>query len=136
MPTGPIVPDTSAFVEYLRATGSAVDARLGGLIASRERVVMIEPVLMEVLAGARTEQEWRDLRSFGFSMSFERVRSPGDWEDAALLHRRVRLGGHSVRSMIDCLVAAVAIRIGARVLHADADFDVIAQHSPLEIAAA
>ncbi len=35
--------------------------------------------------------------------------------------------------MNDCLIAAVAIRNGASVLHRDADFDVLARHTPLRI---
>ncbi len=50
-----ILADTSAWVEYDRGTGSAADQRLAGLIATDGPVAVTEPVIMEVLAGARTE---------------------------------------------------------------------------------
>jgi len=47
-----ILADTSAWVEFDRATGSAVDRRMAELIASDGPLAVTEPVLMEVLAGA------------------------------------------------------------------------------------
>ncbi|MDQ3937037.1 MAG: PIN domain nuclease [Actinomycetota bacterium] len=135
MPTGPIVPDTSAWVEFLRGTGSRVDRRFDELVRDPALVVVTEPVMMELLAGARNPTEWRDLRRLMARADFAPVRTPEDWHEAAVIHRRVRTGGRTLRSMLDCLIAAVAIRIGAAVLHADADFELIAEHSALEIAA-
>lgn len=57
-----ILADTSAWVEYDRATGSAVDQRLTALIAADGPVAVTEPVVMEVLAGARGDQRESDLR--------------------------------------------------------------------------
>jgi predicted nucleic acid-binding protein len=36
--------------------------------------------------------------------------------------------------MNDCLVAAIAIRNGVRVLHNDRDYEVLARHTPLRVA--
>jgi predicted nucleic acid-binding protein len=47
-----ILADTSAWIEYDRATGSAVDRRLTALIGDGSPVAVTEPVIMEVLAGA------------------------------------------------------------------------------------
>ncbi|WP_375423990.1 hypothetical protein [uncultured Friedmanniella sp.] len=49
-----ILVDTSARVEFDRATGSAVDARPTVLVAADGPVAVTEPVVMEVLAGARS----------------------------------------------------------------------------------
>jgi predicted nucleic acid-binding protein len=48
-----ILADTSAWVEYDRATGSSVDRRLTDLIETGGRLAVTQPVVMEVLAGAR-----------------------------------------------------------------------------------
>ena len=58
---------------------------------------------------------------------------PTDYEDAAAIYRSCRIRGETVRRMIDCLTAAVAIREGVPVLHADHDFDVIARHTTLQL---
>ena len=136
MPTGSIVPDTSAWVEYLRTTGSPANVLVRERMREPRSLVVTEPVMMELLAGARDASEWRDLRRLMARHAFARVRTPDDWHDAAVIYRRVRASGRTVRNMLDCLIAAVAIRIGAQVLHADADFDLIAEHSALEIARA
>jgi predicted nucleic acid-binding protein len=56
-----------------------------------------------------------------------------DDEDAALPYRTCRHGGAKVRKLIDCLIAAVAIRADLLVLHAGTDFDVLARHTPLRV---
>ena len=43
-----------------------------------------------------------------------------------------RRQGETVRKMIDCLVAAVAIRVDAPVLHMDRDYDILARHTPMQ----
>jgi predicted nucleic acid-binding protein len=48
-----ILADTSAWVEYDRGTGSTADQRIAELIAGDGPLMVTEPVLMEVLAGAR-----------------------------------------------------------------------------------
>jgi predicted nucleic acid-binding protein len=130
-----IVPDTSAWVEYLRRTGSRADRRLSRLARSGSGSVMVtEPVLMEVLSGARSRAEWNDLQRLMRAFDFARIEGPGDWVDAAALQRRMRLAGRTVKSAVDCLIATIAMRVDAAVLHMDADFDAIAQHAPLKIA--
>ncbi|HMD45508.1 MAG TPA: PIN domain-containing protein, partial [Acidimicrobiales bacterium] len=56
-----------------------------------------------------------------------------DYEEAAALYRVCRRNGATVRKMIDCLIASIAIRSGTALLHSDTDFDVLARHTPLEI---
>jgi predicted nucleic acid-binding protein len=62
------------------------------------------------------------------------VNGPSDWERAAGIYRACRAGGTTPRTQIDCLVAAVAIRVEVPVLTADRDFAAIARHTPLELA--
>jgi predicted nucleic acid-binding protein len=59
---------------------------------------------------------------------------PGDYEDAAELYRASRHAGDTVRSLMDCLVASVAIRARLRLPHADRDFEGIARQGALELA--
>ena len=58
---------------------------------------------------------------------------PVHYDDAASLFRRCRSEGETVRRLIDCLIAAVAIRADVPVLHRDRDFDVLARHTELQI---
>ena len=57
---GLILVDTSAWVEFDRATGSPSDVRLIELIGQTAEIAVTEPVMMEVASGARTTQrEWQ-----------------------------------------------------------------------------
>ena len=56
-----------------------------------------------------------------------------DYDHAAALYRTCRRNGETVRRLIDCLIAAVAIRSNASVLHADVDFAVLDRHTPLTV---
>jgi predicted nucleic acid-binding protein len=49
-----------------------------------------------------------------------------DFRTAAQIYRGARRAGRTVRSINDCLIAAVAIRNSARIVHRDSDFDAIA----------
>jgi predicted nucleic acid-binding protein len=129
-----ILVDTSAWIEYLRATGSRVHRRMRALLESDERLASTDVVVMEVLAGARDDSQLQRLRRLLFGCEFLPLAGLSDYEDAAALYRQCRRTGKTPRSLTDCLIAVVAIRTGAELLHADRDFDTIARHAPLRIA--
>lgn len=123
-----ILIDTSAWVEFLRDTGSPVCNRVDVLLA--EDVATCLPVRMEVLAGARDEAHLRGLRGLlARAATVETL--PTDYEEAAALYRACRRQGATVRKILSCLIAAHAIRASTPVLHADADFDTLAHHTAL-----
>ena len=122
-----ILADTSAWVEYDRATGSAVDLRLSGLIASGGPVAVTEPVIMEVLAGARSDAREADLRRLLLRFHLCRFDPAADFDGAARIYRRCRQVGITPRGLIDCMIAAVARRHQATLLACDADLDRVAR---------
>lgn len=118
-----ILADTSAWVEYDRATGSPVDQRLTALIAAGGPVAVTEPVIMEVLAGARSDQRETDLRRLLLRFELLRFDVVADFDGAVRLYRRCRRVGVTPRGLIDCMIAAVALRRGASLLSHDTDMD-------------
>ena len=123
-----ILVDTSAWIEYFRATGSAAASEVRRLLSDApDSVVTCEPVAMEILAGARDEQVYRKLERLVNGLSSLDVETATDFRSAADIYRAARRTGRTVRSINDCLIAAVAIRHGVRVAHRDADFDIIAE---------
>lgn len=125
-----ILVDTSAWIEFLRDTGSPVCGRVDDLLAVE--LAVCDPVRMEVLAGARSDGHLRDLRGL-LARASSVPTEPGDFEEAATLYRTCRRRGETVRRLIDCLIAAIAIRADVPVLQANADFDVLARHSRLRL---
>ena len=126
--------DSSAWIEFQRATGSRADRRLTSAIETGEPLATMGLILLEILAGARDEQHARDLRRLLDRCHFLPLEDPFDFESAAALYRACRHEGVTIRRLPDCLIAAVAIRTGTPLLHQDADFDAIARHAPLTIA--
>ena len=101
---------------------------LGGEIA------VCDTIRMGVLAGARDERHLHDLRSL-LARATILPTAPKRYEEAAALFRLCRREGETVRKLIDCLIGAVTIHADAAVLHSDGDFDVLAGHTGLKIAA-
>ena len=123
-----ILIDTSAWIEFLRDTGSKVCNTVDGLLGAD--LAICDAVSMEVLAGARDELHLTQLRGLLARATLVPIVAE-DYDQAAALYRTCRRSGETVRNLIDCLIAAVAIRANAPVLHADADFAVLARHTPL-----
>ena len=126
-----IVVDSSAWIEFLRDTGSAACEAVDRLLAG-DGLVICDPIRMEVLAGARDERHLRELRGLLGRAQMAPVHPP-DYEAASALYRHCRREGRTVRRLIDCLIGAVAIRLDAPVLHADRDFDVLADCTALTV---
>lgn len=127
---GVILIDTSAWIEFLRDTGSPICEEVDRLLA--EEMAICDPVRMEVLAGARDEAHLRQLRGL-LARATVLPTGAADYESAAALYRACRRRGETVRKLIDCLIAAVAVRESVPILHADADFDVLDRHTALQI---
>lgn len=128
-----ILADTSAWVEYDRATGSAVDVRLTDLIASAGPLAVTEPVVMEFLAGARTNRHEDNARRLLMRCTLLPFDSVTDFDGAVRIYRSCRRVGVTPRGMIDCMVAAVAWRTGAALLAYDADLGRVAQVFGIEL---
>lgn len=94
---------------------------------------MTDPVVLELLVGARPGQ-LVPLRRMMNSFDHAAVQPRDDWEHAAELYRHCRSRGVTIRSLHDCLIAAVAIRTRTPLLHADRDFDRLAELTDLEVA--
>jgi predicted nucleic acid-binding protein len=122
-----ILADTSAWVEYDRATGSPVDRRLQELIATGDQPAVCEPVMMEVLAGARDDRREADLRRMLEGVAWLGFDAVSDFDGAVRIYRRCRAAGVTPRGMIDCMIAAVAWRTSATLLSHDADMDRVAK---------
>ncbi len=121
--------DTSVWIEVFRKRNrfdleSLVDF---------EEVVTCLPVVQEVLQGFQDEQAFQIAHEAMYALPM--VESPlgsDVFDEAVQLYRSARRTGLTVRSSIDCLIAACALRHRLTVLHRDRDFDSIARVSPLQ----
>ena len=116
-----ILVDTSAWVEYDRATGSTADRRIAELISDDGPLMFTEPVLMEVLAGARDDAREDDLRRMMMRFSLAHFDAVTDFDAATRIYRHCRQAGVTPRGMVACMIAAVAHRRSLALLAWDAD---------------
>jgi predicted nucleic acid-binding protein len=121
-----ILVDSSVWVEYDRATGSPPHLRLEELIATDGPVAVTEPVIMEVLTGARDERREADLRRLLGRFEMLGFDAVSDFDGAVRIYRRCRAAGITPRGMVDCMIAAVAWRKGATLLAHDTDMSHVA----------
>jgi predicted nucleic acid-binding protein len=121
--------DTSIWIEIFRKPSRL---RLTDLV-DLEEVVTCLPVVQETLQGFRDEGAFRKAREAMLALPM--VEAPLRLEvvdDAVALYRSGRRSGLTIRSSVDCLVAACALRHGLTVLHHDRDFELLQQISPLD----
>jgi predicted nucleic acid-binding protein len=124
-----VLVDTSVWIEVFRRPARL---RLEKLVDFDEIVTCL-PVVQEVLQGFVDERAFVTAREA--MRSFPIVESPLGpevFDEAVTLYRSARRSGLTVRSGVDCLIAACAIRHGLAVLHHDRDFDALARISQLE----
>lgn len=131
-----ILVDSSAWVEYDRATGSPAHLRLRGLIEAGGPVAVTEPIIMEVLAGARDDRREADLRRLLTRFELLGFDAASDFDGAVRIYRRCRAVGVTPRGMIDCMIAAVAWRRRATLLAYDADMGRVAHVTEIALDAA
>lgn len=128
-----ILVDSSAWIELLRGTGHESHRTLRHHLETGSPLATTELVVMELLAGTRTDRDHHRLKDRLLALPLLRLRGMPDFESAVELYRRCRSRGETVRKLIDCLIGAVAIRERATLLHNDRDFDVLARHTRLRV---
>jgi predicted nucleic acid-binding protein len=92
-----------------------------------------EPVIMELLAGARDRENFMRIERLLDAMPLCQVDPACDFGEAGALYKFFRESGTTIRSQVDCLIAAIAWRRNATIVHADRDFDVIASRYPIQV---
>ena len=124
-----ILVDTSVWVEVLRdKTGRIVKVfreRAGDEIIAFSRFTQLE-----LLQGAKNEQEWQRLDTY-LSTQYYLEATEDTWRDAARIYFELRKNGITINSSIDCCIAQLAIETQVLLLHRDKDFERIARIRPL-----
>lgn len=124
-----VLVDTSVWIEVFRKPSrvkleQAVDF---------DDIVTCLPVIQEVLQGFDDERAFLLARDAMHALPV--VESPiasPVFDQAVDLYRAARRAGLTVRSGVDCLIAACALRHRLEVMHRDRDYEVLARVSPLQ----
>jgi predicted nucleic acid-binding protein len=124
-----VLVDTSTWIEvFRRPSRLAIES-----VVDFDEIVTCLPVVQEVLQGFTTEEAFRVGREAMLALPM--VESPlaqSAFTEAVDLYRRARRTGLTIRSGVDCLIAACAIRHDLIVLHNDRDYPALAKVSTLQ----
>lgn len=128
-----MIVDTSVWIEFLSNRTSTASHWVGARMTDETALIVVpEPVLMELLIGTSDDEVAAARRRFLYRFIIEPLAPMQDSEHAAAIHRRCRRGGSTIRNLIDCQIAAMALRLGVSVAHRDRDFEAIAEHCGLQ----
>jgi predicted nucleic acid-binding protein len=125
-----LIVDSSVWIEDLRSPAGSFRAFQQVKRRQADALAVTEPVIMEVLAGAR---QYDLVRARLNALPVRGVDPLRDYETAAALYRSSRRQGRTVRSLNDCLIAAIALRLGDTVVHRDEDFTVLSDVADLPV---
>jgi len=123
-----ILVDTSVWIAVFRKNAAL---RIEDAVEFDEIATCL-PVIQEVLQGFREERAYRMARDAMTALPI--VESPMEeslFIEAAELYRSARRQGLTIRSSVDCLIAACALRHDLPVLHMDRDYELLARVSAL-----
>jgi predicted nucleic acid-binding protein len=126
-----MIVDTSVWIDYLNTSKSKASRWLRERIAANLPIIVPELVMMELLIGPTDESRAALRRHRLQRFDIEPLAPIRDSEDAAAIHRQCRRGGATVRNLIDCQIAAMAMRLDTVVAHRDRDFEIIREHCGL-----
>lgn len=126
-----ILVDSSAWIAHLRGTPSPTAAGMLELIEIGTELAITEPIAMALLAGADSDIRAEAIDRLVNGLALVTVDPHLDFHQAATIFRAVRRTGRTPRSMVDCLIAAIATRHDIELAHNHADFDAIAECWPL-----
>jgi predicted nucleic acid-binding protein len=128
-----IVVDTTVWIDFFNGRDEPHVDRLAAMIDGDAGIALTDLTLTEVLRGIRDEEQVRlvDERLCAFDVL--RLESLDDFRRAAQLYRTAHRHGLTIRRTVNCLIASVCLREQLPLMHNDADFDRLAEHSELVV---
>ena len=130
-----VIADTSVWVDFLRGSKAPHCDRMASLLDDQS-IALCDRVLQEVLQGVRGEREFRTVSARLLALPCFNLGGHALALAAARNYRRMRRLGVTPRSATDVLIATFCIEEGHELLHHDRDFNFMARHLGLKVAAA
>ncbi|PYV91499.1 MAG: PIN domain nuclease [Acidobacteria bacterium] len=127
-----VLVDTSVWVDFFKGTQTSQVSILEDLIQFEEDLCISGVILAEVLQGIQSDIDYRKTLDY-FEALIYLPMGQSSFVLASTLHRGARRMGLTIRSTIDCLIAACAIHHSVPLLQNDRDFQAIARCSRLKL---
>lgn len=126
-----ILVDTSVWIDYFASKPFSHVGLLEKLILDDEDICTCGIVLTEILQGIRNDIEFNKTRKLLECLVFLPM-SYSTYIKSAKLYRTLRKNGITIKRVMDCLIATVAIENDIPILHNDKDFLLIESQSKLK----
>jgi hypothetical protein len=128
-----ILVDTSVWIDFFRGRNTPYRKILHDLIVNDEDLCVTGLILTEILQGIKDDKANNETREYLLEFPVYNPSGANTYVEAANVYRRCLRKGKTIRTTIDCLIAAVAIENALTLLHNDSDFDNIAQCTTLRV---
>ena len=122
--------DTSAWILALRPKGPDRARTAVGELLTSSRAATTGIIMLELLSGTRSTQEFRELKE-ELNALLQLDVTPQVWEKAFDLGYQLRRAGLTLPT-VDILISALALENDCTLLHADRHFEQVAKHHPLK----
>jgi hypothetical protein len=131
-----IVVDTSVWIDWFADHSTPqVEYFADCLERESEDFALVALSVTEVLQGLRDDKDVRRVERDLSAFTILGLSHMSDFRAAAGLYRAARKKGITIRSTIDCFIAAVCLREDLPLLHSDRDFDRLAELTTLSVVA-
>jgi predicted nucleic acid-binding protein len=127
-----IVVDTSVWIDYFNGVPTPQVDLLDELLGRRVLAVG-DLILAELLQGFATEQDANRAIRLLEPLEFVEMAGRDVAIQSAAHYRRLRRRGVTVRKTMDMLIGTYCLMHDHEILHADRDFDVLAEHLGLKV---
>lgn len=128
-----ILADTSVWVDFLRGEDSHQRRMLHGLIEDEEDIAISEIIFTEILQGIKNDREFQAIKDYLLEFPMYGPKGIETYLHAVRIYRDCRKRGRTVRSTVDCIIAAICIENDLVLLHKDSDFDLIETSTELQV---
>jgi predicted nucleic acid-binding protein len=128
-----VIVDTSVWIDFFAGKNTKNTDYLRKVIEDSEDICICGLIMTEVLQGFRSEKEYEKVKNILSGLIYLPI-AKNMFISAASIYRNIRKNGETIRSQIDCIIAAICIEHEVNILHNDKDYNVIAGYTPLKIA--
>ena len=128
-----ILVDTSVWIDFLNGIDSPQRHLLHQLIEKEEDISITGIILTEILQGIKDAKMFETTREYLQEFPSYEPGNEDTYVNAANIYRKCRNKGKTLRSTVDCIIAAIALENNLTVLHKDRDYDVIKECIGLKV---
>jgi predicted nucleic acid-binding protein len=124
-----ILVDSSVWIDFFNGYPSPEEIKLKKLLDFRADIAATGIIASEVLSGFKDEKTFEEVKKIFLKLPQSRIDFNSHIE-AAKMYRNLRSKGITIRSIIDCLIAIIAIEDRLELLYKDKDFEMIGKYYP------